>query len=86
MICSLWCFALNCRPITSAPAVLRCAKTVKQTESPEVKIQITKDGPYLASGRLPLSEQRIVTNAEGESLELELFLPGATIQGALHEK
>lgn len=33
------------------------------------KIQVTKDGPYLVSGGLPLSEQHIVTNAEGESLD-----------------
>ena len=35
----------------------------------DAKIQITKDGPYLVSGGLPLSEQRIMTNAEGESLD-----------------
>ena len=33
------------------------------------KIEVTKDGPYLVSGDLPLSEQWIVTNAEGDSLE-----------------
>jgi len=33
------------------------------------KIQITKNGPYLVSGDLPLSEQWIATNAEGESLD-----------------
>ncbi|HVU28079.1 MAG TPA: CDGSH iron-sulfur domain-containing protein [Verrucomicrobiae bacterium] len=33
------------------------------------KIQVTKNGPYLVSGHLPLSEQWIVTNAEGDSLE-----------------
>ena len=42
---------------------------MKKSEQPDVKIQVTKDGPYLASGSLPLSEQWIVTNAEGESLE-----------------
>jgi CDGSH-type Zn-finger protein len=42
---------------------------MKKTEQPDAKIQVTKDGPYLASGSLPLSEQWIVTNAEGESLE-----------------
>ena len=35
----------------------------------DAKIEITKDGPYLVSGGLPLSEQWIVTNAEGESLD-----------------
>ena len=34
-----------------------------------VKIEVTKDGPYLVSGGLPLSEQWIVTNAEGDSFE-----------------
>lgn len=35
----------------------------------EPTIQVTKDGPYVVNGALPLSEQRIVTNAEGESLD-----------------
>jgi CDGSH-type Zn-finger protein len=42
---------------------------MKKSEQPNAKIQITKDGPYLVSGDLPLSEQWIVTNAGGESLE-----------------
>ena len=42
---------------------------MKKSEHPNAKIQITKDGPYLVSGSLPLSEQWIVTNAEGESLD-----------------
>ena len=33
------------------------------------KIEVLKDGPYLVSGGLPLSEQHIVTNAEGDSLD-----------------
>ena len=39
------------------------------SEQEKVKIEILKDGPYLVSGGLPLSEQHIVTNAEGESLD-----------------
>ncbi len=35
----------------------------------DAKIVITKNGPYLVSGDLPLSEQWIVTNAEGDSLD-----------------
>jgi len=35
----------------------------------DAKIEVTKDGPYLVSGELPLSEQWVVTNAEGESLD-----------------
>jgi CDGSH-type Zn-finger protein len=35
----------------------------------QTQIEVTKDGPYLVSGGLPLSEQWIVTNAEGDSLE-----------------
>jgi CDGSH-type Zn-finger protein len=35
----------------------------------DAKIEVTKDGPYLVSGNPPLSEQSIVTNAEGESLD-----------------
>src|SRR5258705_8826114 len=34
-----------------------------------MKIEVTKDGPYLISGGLTLSEQWIVTNAVGDSLE-----------------
>lgn len=39
------------------------------SEQPKAKIEITKNGPYLVSGGLPLSEQWIVMNAEGESLD-----------------
>ncbi len=42
---------------------------MKTSEHLKAKIEITKDGPYLVSGGLPLSEQWIVTNAEGESLD-----------------
>src|SRR3974390_1006244 len=34
-----------------------------------MKIEIAKNGPYLVSGGLPLSEQPIVTNPKGESLD-----------------
>lgn len=33
------------------------------------RITVTKDGPYLVEGGLPLAHQHIVTNSEGESLE-----------------
>ena len=42
---------------------------MKKSKHPHAKIEITKDGPYLVSGGLPLSEQRIVTNVGGDSLE-----------------
>jgi len=42
---------------------------MKEKEQPSAKIEIARDGPYLVSGDLPLSEQRIVINAQGESLE-----------------
>jgi len=42
---------------------------MKAKHPTDAKIAIAKDGPYLVSGGLPLSEQHIVTNAEGESLE-----------------
>ena len=38
-------------------------------QAADAKIQVTKDGPYLVSGGLPLNEQHIVTNAQGESLD-----------------
>ena len=40
---------------------------MEKTEKP--KIEVTKNGPYLVSGNLPISEQWIVTNAEGDSLD-----------------
>jgi len=42
---------------------------MKKSEQAKAKIEITKDGPYVVSGGLPLSEQWIVTNAEGDSLD-----------------
>jgi CDGSH-type Zn-finger protein len=42
---------------------------MKESEQPEAQIEVTRDGPYLVKGGLPLSEQLIVTNAEGESLD-----------------
>jgi len=42
---------------------------MKHQAPASARIEITKDGPYLVSGDLPLSEQHIVTNAEGESLD-----------------
>jgi CDGSH-type Zn-finger protein len=42
---------------------------MKDKAHPEGRIEITKDGPYLVSGGLPLSEHWIVTNEEGESLD-----------------
>ena len=36
-----------------------------------VKIEITQNGPYIVNGGLPLSEQWIVTNAEGDSLDYQ---------------
>jgi CDGSH-type Zn-finger protein len=41
---------------------------MKKSEPSPAKIQITQDGPYLVSGDLPLSEQWITTNVEGDSL------------------
>ena len=42
---------------------------MKKSAHIQPQIEVTKDGPYLVSGELPLSEQWIVTNAEGDSLE-----------------
>jgi CDGSH-type Zn-finger protein len=33
------------------------------------RVTVTKNGPYLVTGDIPLAPQRVVTNAEGESLE-----------------
>jgi len=43
--------------------------TMKKSEHPSPSIQVTENGPYLVSGNLPLGEQWIETNAEGESLD-----------------
>lgn len=40
----------------------------KNAQTP-ARIVVTKNGPYLVSGGPPLSEQWIVTNADGDSLE-----------------
>jgi CDGSH-type Zn-finger protein len=42
---------------------------MKKNAQTHPKIEVTKDGPYLVSGSLPLSEQWIVTNDEGDSLD-----------------
>lgn len=44
---------------------------MNQEQQPSPKIEICKDGPYLVSGALPLSEQFIVINDQGESLDYE---------------
>jgi CDGSH-type Zn-finger protein len=44
---------------------------MKGSEQVEGKIEVVKNGPYLVSGGLPLSEQHIVTNKEGESLDYQ---------------
>ncbi|MEP6754987.1 MAG: CDGSH iron-sulfur domain-containing protein [Chthonomonadales bacterium] len=38
-------------------------------ENNGMKIEVTKDGPYIVTGGVPISEQWIVTNAEGDSLD-----------------
>ena len=42
---------------------------MKKSAHTQPQIEVTKDGPYLVNGGLPLSEQWIVTNADGDSLE-----------------
>ena len=42
---------------------------MKKDEQSGAKIEVTKDGPYMVSGGLPLGEKWIATNAEGESLD-----------------
>jgi CDGSH-type Zn-finger protein len=37
------------------------------TDTP--RVTVSKDGPYLVQGNVPVVEQHIVTNAEGESIE-----------------
>jgi len=35
----------------------------------QISVTVSKDGPYIVSGDAPLSEQVIVANADGESLQ-----------------
>jgi CDGSH-type Zn-finger protein len=42
---------------------------MKMKEHHGAKVKVTKDGPYLVSGGVPLGEQWIETNAAGESLD-----------------
>jgi CDGSH-type Zn-finger protein len=42
---------------------------MKNKEHHGAKIEVTKDGPYLVNGGVPLVEQWIETNAAGESLD-----------------
>jgi CDGSH-type Zn-finger protein len=41
---------------------------MQQQRPSSAKVKITKDGPYLVSGNLPLSKQTIGTNSAGESV------------------
>src|SRR5450432_845937 len=50
------------------------------------KITIAKDGPYLVQGGVPLANQNIVTNAQGESMgwrEGEAVIASTPAQSAL---
>ena len=47
---------------------------MNHSKQPKPQIEIAKDGPYLVKGGLPLSEQAIVTNAEGDSHSLSFNL------------
>jgi CDGSH-type Zn-finger protein len=42
---------------------------MENSEQPKARIEVMRNGPYLVKGGLPLSEQAIVTNAEGDSLD-----------------
>ena len=54
--------------MTVVPRVL-CSIDTMNTTQPTANIEIKKDGPYIVSAAVPLNEQHIVTNAEGESLD-----------------
>jgi CDGSH-type Zn-finger protein len=42
---------------------------MQHEKSAEVKVQITKDGPYMVTGGLPLTKETIGVNAAGESVK-----------------
>jgi CDGSH-type Zn-finger protein len=58
----LYLHETQCGSLASRPAPWR---------KPFSKITVSKDGPYLVSGNLPLSKVTIGTNAEGESVRWE---------------
>jgi CDGSH-type Zn-finger protein len=53
---------------------------MKNKEHHGAKIEVTKDGPYLVNGGVPLAEQWIETNAAGESLDYREGKPFPTSQ------
>jgi CDGSH-type Zn-finger protein len=65
MLVASFHFSISC---AVALGVICSLNTMKPTQ-PSANLQITKDGPYLVNGAVPLGEQHIVTNAEGESLD-----------------
>ena len=58
-----------CGQAMTVPLSVLCSIDTMKKTPPTANIQITKDGPYLVNGAVPLCEQHIVTNAEGESLD-----------------
>ena|SRR5262245_26346360 len=47
------------------------------------KVTVTKDGPYLVEGGVPLAHQHVVTNEKGESMEWrEGAFPSSIREGA----
>jgi CDGSH-type Zn-finger protein len=56
------------KPVKVALTVLSSIVTMKRIQATP-NIQIKKDGPYLVNGAVPLNEQHIVTNTEGESMD-----------------
>jgi len=44
-------------------------ENTKKTEGAEKKIKVSKDGPYLVSGGIPVMREIIIANSEGTALE-----------------
>ena len=58
----------------AAHGVLDMSSTESKDTKTEVKvsIQVTKNGPYIVSGKVPIFEQTIVVNEEGDPVEWRL--------------
>ena len=43
---------------------------IRKTANSDVRIKVMRDGPYIVTGRVPLSEQIIVVDSGGDAVAL----------------
>jgi hypothetical protein len=64
------CVTIGCRLVASdeiGRKKVRCVRSKKSCMDDKSHVKITRNGPYLVYGRIPLTIETIGTNAEGES-------------------